>query len=303
MPREQANGIELEYETYGDAAAPPVILIMGLGEQMGGTEFPTEFCAGLAERGFRVIRFDNRDVGLSTHLDEAGVPDQRAIDEARARGEDNAVPYKWVDMADDVAGLLDALNIDAAHIAGASMGGFIARWVALRHRGKARSLSLIMTGAGRRDGFPPPSAESAASMHGKTVRAATREAAVDAYVAAWRSYNGPGFEFDEPWVRSCAELTYDRAYHPEGVARHVAAWAPLPDLYEAQRTIDVPTVVLHGDADPIFAMAHPEAIVREIPGAELVRIEGMGHEMPVAAWPRLFDAIAGVAERAGAPAS
>jgi pimeloyl-ACP methyl ester carboxylesterase len=283
MPRLSSNAIELEYEGYGPIDAPIVVLICGLGEQIGGVEFPREFCVALADRSLRVVRFDNRDVGLSTHLDGA------------ARGS-----YNYCDMADDVAGLLSGLEADHAHIVGASMGGFISRWLAHRHPNLVQSLTIIMSGCGA--GFDSREAKQFSQMapHAmqnmlpKTRVAVSESAAVDAYVEAWRSYNGSGFEFDEEWVRSCGLATYSRAYDPEGVGRQVAA-SKTPDLLEAQSEISCGVQVIHGDEDPIFGADHARETASRISGAHLEVIPGMGHEMPPETWPRITQLVAQLA--------
>ncbi len=283
MPRVKANGIEIEYEEFGARQEPLIILIAGLGEQMGSVEFPSDFCQDLSRKGLRVVRFDNRDVGLSTHF-------------TASVSESGVAPYTVVDMSDDVVGLVAALGIDATHLVGASMGGYIARWMAIRHPARVRSLSLIMTGCGAKRGteaakrFSAPAPQALDRMMAKT-RAADREAAVTAYVEAWRSYNGPRFPFDETWARRCGEYTYDRCYDPSGVARQFAATIHSPDLLDAQERITCPTVVIHGDADPLFGVDHAREIANRIPGARLKLLAGMGHEMPRQAWPEFFGAI------------
>jgi pimeloyl-ACP methyl ester carboxylesterase len=298
MPRVPANGIEIEYESYGEPTDPAVILIAGLGEQMYGVEFPVDFCTGLAERGFRVIRFDNRDCGLSTGFDGIDVPSNSDISAALEPGVQPDVPYTSYDMADDVAGLCEALSIGAAHIVGASMGGYIARWVALRHPAIVRSLTLIMTTGGDRKTLPPPSPATADAMSSKGTRQPDRETAIRKYISAWRSYNGPNYPFHEDWVTEVAATQYDRAYRPEGVRRHAAATYATPDLKDVQTSIAVPIVIIHGTHDPVLPVEHAHASAAALPNATLEIFEGMGHEMPPEAWPRMFDAIAAVAAAA-----
>jgi pimeloyl-ACP methyl ester carboxylesterase len=279
MPRLSSNTIELEYEEYGAIDAPLVILICGLGEQMGGVEFPKEFCVALADRSLRVVRFDNRDVGLSSHL------------HGTARG-----TYNYCDMADDVAGLIGGLGGNHAHIVGASMGGFIGRWLALRHPSLVQSLAIIMSGCGASLGsssakqFSQMAPHAMQNMLSKTRVAASKSAAVESYVEAWRSYNGSRFDFDEEWVRACALSTYSRAYDPEGVGRQVAA-SKTPDLLEAQSEIRCDAVVIHGDEDPIFGADHARETASRISGAHLEVISGMGHEMPPEIWPRIIELV------------
>jgi len=283
MPRVNANGIEIEYEEFGASHDPLIVLIAGFGEQMGSVEFPSDFCQDLSRNALRVVRFDNRDVGLSTHctvsVSESGV-----------------ASYTVVDMSDDVVGLASALGVDATHLIGVSMGGFIARWVAIRHPARVRSLSLIATPCGAKRGteaaqrLSAPAPQALERMLGKA-RAGDREAAVAAYVQAWRSYNGPRFPFDETWVRRCGEYSYDRSYDPSGVARQFEAMIQSPDLLDAQERITCPTVVIQGDADPLVGVDHAREIASRISGARLKLIAGMGHEMPRQAWPELFGAV------------
>lgn len=280
MPRLESNGIQLEYERFGRTSDPLVVLIAGFGEQIGAVEFPHDFCAGLSERGLQVVRFDNRDVGLSTHLNSAG---------------DNP-EYTLLDMADDTCGLIAGLGASVGHVVGASMGGFIARWMALRRPEQVASLTLIMTGCGAAFGedagqeFSAPSADAIHKMLGKT-RPAERSAAIQSYVDAWRTYNGPGFAFDEDWVRSCGACAFDRCYDPGGAARHYQAIQNSPPLLATQEAIGCPTVVIHGDADPLFGVDHADEMGRRIRGARVELVKGMGHEMPREAWPRLWNCI------------
>lgn len=280
MSRLSSNGIELEFEECGEAAAPLVILVAGLGEQMGGVEFPQEFCRALAERSFRVVRFDNRDVGLSTHLHDA-----------------EPGSYTVVDMADDVVGLVAGLGAAGAHLVGASMGGFIVRWAAIRYPALVRSVTVIMSGAGSRPDNPATKRLSkmdratVEKMLAKTRPAESAEAAIESYVEAWRSYNGSGFAFDADWVRDCGRLCHARCYDPQGVGRQSAAVFNAPDLLEAQEVIACNTAVIHGDEDPIFGEDHAREIADRIRGAKLEVIRGMGHEMPREAWPQIIRAI------------
>src|SRR5215510_2935653 len=291
MPQVKANGIEIEYEEFGASHDPLIVLIAGFGEQMGGVQFPSDFCQDLSRKGLRVVRFDNRDVGLSTHFTAS----------VSASG---VAPYTVVDMSDDVAVLVAALGVDATHLVGVSMGGYIARWMAIRHPARVRSLSLITTPCGAKRGteaaqrFSAPAPQALERMLGKT-RAGDREAAVAAYVEALRSYNGPRFSFDETWVRRCGEYSYDRSYDPSGVARQFAAMVQSPDLLDAQECITCPTVVIQGDADPLLGMDHAREIASRISGARLKLIAGMGHEMPRQAWPELFGAVLDVVRRSG----
>jgi pimeloyl-ACP methyl ester carboxylesterase len=290
MPRARISpSMELEYEVIGDPGAPPIVLAMGFAMQM--VAWDDEFCAALAARGFRVVRFDNRDIGLSTHLAHLGMPDfMRAM-----MGDASAAPYTLGDMADDVAGLLDALDLRAAHIVGASMGGFIVQELAIRHPGRVLSLASIMSTTGARNvGQPTPEA-SAALL---SPPPADRAAAIERAFGIWRVIGSPGFPFDEARVRRRTERAWDRDHETTGVARQMAAI-----LTSRDRTVDLgrvraPTVVIHGAADPLVPVEGGKATAAAIPGARLVVIPGMGHDLPQAAWPAIIDAIVDNAARA-----
>ena len=291
VERAQIGNIELAYETFGDRERPPVLLVMGLATQMIG--WPDEFCTGLAERGHFVIRFDNRDIGLSTHVDDRGAPDILAI----LGGDRSNVPYPLSDLADDTVGLLDHLGLDSAHVVGASMGGMIAQLVAVRNPERVRSLTSIMSTTGAAGvGTPSPAATGlllAAPVH-------DRENAIQRAVDTYRVIRSPGFEFDEAALRERAGLSFDRAYDPAGVARQLAAILTTPDRTPDLGTLDVPTLVVHGAQDQLVDVSGGQATAAAVPGAELMVVEGMGHDLPRAVWPRLLDAITSLVERAEA---
>src|SRR4051812_50228568 len=215
IQRAQVGDIELAYQPSGAPGAPPVLLVMGLATEMIG--WPDEFCAGLAERGLFVVRFDNRDIGLSTHVDDRGAPDIMAI----LGGDRSNVPYALADLADDTAGLLDALHLDSAHVVGASMGGMVAQLVAIRHRERVRSLTSIMSTTGD----PAVGMPAEAAMGVLLAPPATdRESAIQRAVDTYRVIGSPGFEFDEQALRDRAALSYDRRHNP---ARGAPPLAPL----------------------------------------------------------------------------
>jgi pimeloyl-ACP methyl ester carboxylesterase len=290
MPRAQTGGVELEYEVVGDPGARPLLLVQGLGAQLVSVE--EGFCAELAARGFLVIRFDNRDVGLSTRLDGAGPPDLAAI----WQGDHASLAYTLDDMADDAAGLLDAIGVPAAHVAGISLGGMIAQLVAIRHPGKVLSLASIMSTTGdRRVG--QPSAEGAGVLF--TPMPAERERYLEQAVANARlALAGSAFPLDPDAIRRGAARSYDRAYDPAGVARQLAAALAAGDRTEALRSLRVPALVVHGEVDRIIGVDGGEATAAAIPGARLLRIPGLGHELPPGAWATVADAIADNAARA-----
>ena len=289
MRTTRVGEIELAYETFGSAQDPPLLLVMGLATQMIG--WPDELCRMLADRGLYVIRFDNRDVGLSTHLDSAGAPDVRAV----MGGDRSGVPYGLADMADDAAGLLDVLGLDAAHVVGASMGGMIAQLMVLRHPRRVRSLTSIMSTTG--DPAVGTPAEAAIGVL-LAPPATDRESAVQRAVDAFRVVGSPGFEFDEAGVRERAGLAFDRAHDPAGVARQMAAVLTTPDRTADLAGVAVPTLVVHGAQDPLVGVSGGRATAAAVPGAELLVVEGMGHDLPRAVLPELADRIGALAARA-----
>ena len=290
LGRVAANGIELAYETFGDASAPPVVLIMGLATQM--IAWPDELCEGLARNGLFVVRFDNRDVGESTHL--RNLPPPRLADIVVRR---RPPPYSIGDMAADVAGLLDSLGLGQVHLVGASMGGFIAQTVALKHASRVRTLTLMMTSTGsRRVGQPRP------RVYARLLRrrvAAGRPAAIAATVETFRLIGSPGFAFDEQYIRDLAGRSYDRGYDPDGARRQLAASASQPNRTADLRRITAPTLVIHGLHDPLVAPSGGLAIARAIPDSRFVGFSGMGHDLPRALWPEFVREIAALAAPGG----
>ena len=291
----RANGIELCYQCFGDPGAAPLILIMGLGGQMIAWE--DDFCAQLAGRGFRVIRFDNRDVGLSTHLGAAGIVDAGAALMAALQGRPIIAPYRLDDMAADTIGLMDALRIGTAHVVGASMGGAIAQIMAIRHPERLRSLTSIMSTTGAPD-LPPPTAEAMAVLFG-TPPTTDPSSYLAHYLRTWQVLRGPGFSADDARDVERAGQSLARGIDPAGVARQLAAVLSSGSRREALRDIEVPTLVIHGRADPLVPLASGLDTARAIPGAELLVLDGMGHALPVALWPRIIDAIARHASGSG----
>jgi pimeloyl-ACP methyl ester carboxylesterase len=278
MSSTTANGITIEYETFGDPESPPVLLIMGLGAQL--TAWDPPFCNELADAGFYVIRYDNRDVGRSTWFDEAGEP---GLAELLARSVTPA--YTMSDMAADAAGLLDALGIESAHIVGASMGGMIAQTFAIAYPERTRTLVSIMSTTGD-SSVGQPHREALAAL---TAPAATsRDGVMDQGVTSWRIIGSPGFPFDEQAVRERAAAAYDRAFHPAGMARQMAAIIFQPDRTAALGTITAPALVIHGEADPLVDPSGGKATAAAIPGAQLKMVPGMGHDLP----PELFGELA-----------
>jgi len=272
MARATANGIELEYETFGDARSQPLLLIGGLGTQM--ITWDEDFCELLAARGFHVIRFDNRDAGLSTYPE----------------GE-----YSLDDMAADAAGLLDALGIPAAHIVGASMGGFIAQLVALDHRDHVLSLTSIMSGPNGKDQVQPTEEANAVLL---APAPQTREEQVALGLRAKRTLLGPEDPYDEAYERARIERALDRAYHPIGFMRQLQAIVAAPSRLGRLESLTMPALVIHGDADILVPVENGRNVAAAIPGALLLEIRGMGHDIPRRVWPQVADAIAELARHA-----
>ena len=299
MAEVQANGISITYDSFGSDQAPPVLLIMGLGAQM--TRWRPEFCEALAARGFRVIRFDNRDAGLSTHLVEAGVPDLAAVAAAMQKGEKPDVPYTLSDMAADAVGLLDALGIARAHIVGASMGGMIAQLVAADHPGHTLSLTSIMSTTGN-PSLPRATPEAMAVLTNRPPHPSDEEAYLKHSVAAARVTGSPAYPADEAVLRAQSLADVKRCYEPTGFARQIAAVTATGDRRAKLNTITAPTVVVHGAADPLVPVQGGHDTAENIPGAELVIIPGMGHDLPPVLYDTIINAIVRVTERSKTPA-
>jgi len=287
MPRARSNGIEVEYETFGRAEDPALLLVMGLGAQM--ILWHEEFCEALAARGLHVVRFDNRDVGRSTWLDDAGMPDVAAAMAAATQRQPVRSAYRLSDMAADAAGLLDALEIDTAHVAGASMGGMIAQTLAIEHPARVRTLTSIMSTTGHPD-LPAATPEAMAVL--LTPAPIERDAVIERSVEVWRTIGSPGYPADEDEIRAQAARAFDRGVNPAGVARQLVAILASGHRRDALGAVHAPTLVIHGADDPLIPEAGGRDTAASVPGAELLRIEGMGHDLPRALWPRFVDAIA-----------
>jgi pimeloyl-ACP methyl ester carboxylesterase len=282
------GGITLCYETFGERADPTALLVMGLGTQM--VAWQEDFCIELAGRGFHVVRFDNRDIGRSTHV--TGRPP--SVPELLLRS-GRAARYTLADMADDAAGLLRELELAPAHVIGASMGGMIAQTLAARHRDVVRSLVSIMSNTGsRRSGQPALRVYRTFLSRPKQ----GREAYITHLERLFAVIGSSGLPRDVEDLRGVAIASYDRDHDPEGPGRQLAAIIASGDRTAELRRITAPTLVVHGSADPLVAPSGGRATARAIPGAQLLMIEGMGHDLPRAAWPQLIDAIAAHSLRA-----
>jgi pimeloyl-ACP methyl ester carboxylesterase len=293
MARTRANGIDIEYDTFGNRADRPLLLIMGLGAQM--IHWDEAFCRALAAAGHFVVRFDNRDAGLSTRFEAAGAPDMVQIMTKFRAGEPTEAPYDLDDMADDAAGLLDALDLASAHVCGASMGGMIAQALAVRHRPRVRSLVSIMSSTGNPD-LPPGKPEALAAL--MSPAGETRDAVIDRSLAVSSVIGSPGFPRDEAEIRRKALLAFDRAFYPIGVARQMAAVAAHGNRRPRLETLSVPALVIHGADDPLVPLAGGMDTHQALAGSRLLVIEGMGHDLPRGAWPRIVTAIADTTKEA-----
>jgi pimeloyl-ACP methyl ester carboxylesterase len=284
MPGVSANGIRIEYEEFGQQDSKPLLLIMGLGAQM--VLWDERFCRRLADKGFRVIRYDNRDVGLSTKFDKQ-CPDPTLLFVDVLQGKRITPPYTLDDMAQDAAGLLEVLGIPAAHVVGASMGGMIAQLLAIHHPKRVLTLTSIMSTTG--DPNLPQADPDVLALLAQPVPT-EHEAAIEHALTLSRAIGSPGFKFDEERTRMLAELSYERDPDPMGPARQILAILTAANRKDALRSVAVPTLVIHGAADPLVPIAGGLDTAEAIPGAKMLVIEGMGHDMPEAAWPRMIDA-------------
>jgi pimeloyl-ACP methyl ester carboxylesterase len=287
------TGITIAYETFGAPGDRPLLLVMGLGAQMFA--WHPELCAALTGENFFVVRFDNRDVGLSTHLHDAPPPD---LDAAMA-GDVSSASYRLEDMANDAVGLLDALELDRAHVVGVSMGGMIAQTMAIRHPHRVRSLTSIMSSPGAGIGAPTD-AVMAALVTVSTPPPTTRAEAVEQAVAIHKIIGSPGYPMDEARIRDVAGQSYDRGFDPTGVIRQRLAIYASGDRTAALAHVTAPALVVHGDADPLIRLPAGLATAAALPNAELLVVPGMGHNLPREIWPTLITAISRLADHAEA---
>ena len=274
--------VDLAYETFGSPDDPTLVLVMGLATQM--IAWHDDFCAQLADQGFHVVRFDNRDIGLSTHLDDAGTPDLSPLFTGQPITD---APYTLADMADDTVRLFDALDVDRVHLVGTSMGGMIAQEVALRHPERLFSLTSIMSTTSPLVGSPTPDATAALFAPPPT----TEEEAGARTVTVYRVIGSPGYPLDEAGLTARGVESFRRANDPAGVARQLAAIHASGERTARLADVAVPTLVLHGEADPLVQPDGGRATAAAVPGARLVTYPGMGHDLPRALWPELVTQI------------
>ncbi len=293
----EANGIRICYETFGRRGDPPIVLIMGLAGQM--ILWDEDFCKALAAQGRYVVRFDNRDIGQSTHFDALHAPSMRRLFLARLIGRTPKAPYALVDLAKDTVGLMDALGIERADVVGASMGGAIVQELLINFPQRLRTATAIMasTGAPR---LPPPTLPALRVLTRRPAR--SKAAYVEGYVKAWRVLAGKHFPFDPVKMRRQAERGWDRGLNPPGVSRQMLAIAASGNRKPRLAGVTVPTLVLHGSSDPLVPLPHGRDLAASIPGAKFRVIEGMGHTLPRQAWPQILaeiDQLAPVTAAAG----
>nr|WP_244622226.1 alpha/beta hydrolase [Bradyrhizobium ivorense] len=294
----KANGIDICYEIFGDANAEPLLLIMGLGAQM--IHWDDEFCRQLGARGFRVIRFDNRDIGKSARMTGGKRLTAFELLKLRLLKIPVAAPYRLIDMARDTVGLMDALGIRTAHLVGASMGGMIAQEVAISFPERVRSLTSIMSTTGN-PRIPGPTREAGAMLMAPPP--ATKEEYFVRFAQTWKVLRNGSFPEDEALDAERARRTYERGLNPAGVGRQLRAILASGSRKERLRAVKAPTLVIHGTVDPLV---HPEGgrdTAASIPGAKLLMVEGMGHALPIPMWPQIIDAIDKHAHGAAAKAA
>lgn len=287
MPTAQVNGIEICFDTFGDPADPTVLLVMGLGSQM--IHWDPEFCESIVDRGFHVVRYDNRDMGGSTRIDQP--VDIFAVLQAVGAAETPSVPYLLSDMAADAVGLLDHLGIDRAHILGVSMGGMIVQTIAIEHPNRVITMTSIMSTTGDSDVGTPTSEAMTALM---SPPPQTREQLQDAAVHHSGVWGSPGL-YDEDRLRRTAGEAWDRGYNPAGTARQLAAIFASGSRSAGLAEIAIPTLVIHGTADTLVQPSGGDRTAEVVPDAKLLVVEGMGHDLARPLWPQIIEAFVGLA--------
>jgi pimeloyl-ACP methyl ester carboxylesterase len=295
MPQTTHNGITLEYETHGDPANPALLLIMGLGAQL--TLWPIELVEALVERGYFVIRHDNRDIGLSTKFTEAGVPDMQGVVMALMGGKKPDVPYTLSDMAGDAMAVLDAAGVAKAHIVGASMGGMIAQLVAIEHPERVLSLTSIMSSTGN-PMLPPARPEAMAALMAPVPPNADLTTILERGAMVSKAIGSPGYPANPARLAERIERDFKRSFHPTGAARQMAAIVADGDRRARLKGVTTPTLVIHGADDPLVPVEGGRDTAEAIPGAKILEIPGMGHDLPLALVETIADAVAGHAGNA-----
>ena len=290
-----ANGISIEVEDHGSPDGEPLLLVMGLGMQL--VAWHEDFVAGLVARGFRVIRFDNRDIGLSQRFDHLGVPNLMLDSLRFAVGMGVKSGYGVADMADDAVGVLDALGIRSAHVCGASMGGMIAQHMAVRHPRRLKSLTLMMTTSGSRR-LPGPTLKARGALISRPADVNQVDSIIDHYVQLYRLIGSPGYPATDEYLKERLGLSVRRSYRPQGTARQMVAIAADGNRSPWLGRINLPVHIIHGRDDPLVPIAAGHDLAAKIPGAEIDVIDGMGHDLPKQLWPRFTAGITSAAGRA-----
>jgi pimeloyl-ACP methyl ester carboxylesterase len=288
MPNVKVNGIQIEYDTFGEAGSKPLLMVKGIGQQM--ITWSDDFCSLLAQAGHYVIRYDHRDVGLSSKLENEKTPELAEIIATVARGEKIKPPYTLDDMAADAIGLLDALNIAKAHVCGMSMGGAIAQILAISYPSRLLSLTLMMTSTGNPD-VPPAKPEAMAALFSMVTAPNQREAYIEYLLPAFRTIGSPGFPFNEEYFRKLLGRLFDRSFYPVGMIRQYLALLSQENRNPALAKVKLPTLIVHGADDPLVPVEAGKEAAKVIPGSEILIIEGMGHDLPREVWPAVVEAM------------
>ncbi len=289
MPQITANGISIEYEAYGDPKNPPLLLVMGLGAQL--TLWPIELVDALVARGYYVIRHDNRDIGLSEKFGLAGVPNFRRVALMRMFGLRARLPYRLTDMADDAAALLGALGIEKAHVVGASMGGMIVQLMAIHHPDRLLSMTSIMSTTGN-PRLPRPKPEAMNALLDRAPANATLEDVIPIGIRVARAIGSPAYPTPEERLRERIARDFNRSFYPEGAARQISAIMDDGDRRKRLKQVRVPSLVIHGSDDPLVPVEGGRDTAAHIPGAKLLEIPGMGHDLPLELVETIADALA-----------
>lgn len=288
----KANGITITYDSFGDDTNPALLLVMGLGGQM--IAWDPEFCNMLASRGLYVIRFDNRDTGLTSHFDQEGVPDMQQLVVDLMRGQKPTVPYTLDDMANDAVELLSVLGIRKAHVCGTSLGGMIVQAMAINHPTRILSMTSMMSTTGNPE-LPKAAPSAVAALTSE--RANNVDRAMQRAVDVAKVIGSTAFKIDEDRLRQRAKEAFERAFYPEGVARQMAAAIAHGDRRSALQRLNIPSLAIHGTDDPLIPVSGGIDTHKNIPNSKLLLIEGMGHDMPVGAWQQIVDAVIDLTSR------